>query len=55
MVTKIVIFLKSFLLVRAQPVVQKVDNTIHWINLYQVDRATGFPNIYLLDSNLSGG
>ena len=24
------------------PVVQKVDNTIHWINLYLVDRAIGF-------------
>ena len=37
------------------PVVQKVDNGIHWINHYPVDRATGFPNIYPLDSNLSGG
>ena len=32
------------------PVVQKVDNPIHWINLYPVDRAIGFPNIYPLDS-----
>ena len=29
--------------------VQKVDNTIHWIN-----NAIGFPNIYLLDSDFSG-
>ena len=35
-------------------VVRKVDNFIHWINLYSVDRVVGFPNIYLQDSNLSG-
>ena len=34
-------------------VVRKVDNVIHWINLYSVDRVVGFPNIYLQDSNLS--
>ena len=32
------------------PVVQKVDR----INLYQVDRATGFPNTYPLDRTFSG-
>ena len=37
------------------PVVQKVDNAIHWINLYPLDRATGFPNTYPLDSDLSDG
>ena len=26
------------------PVVQKVDDTIHWINLYPVDNTIGFPN-----------
>ena len=34
-------------------VVQKVDNPIHWINLYPVDRAIiGFRNTYLLNSNI---
>ena len=37
------------------PVVWKVDNAIHSINLYPVDNVIGFPNTYLLDSNLSGG
>ena len=37
------------------PVVQKVDGSIHRINLYPVKSATGFPNItYPLDSDLSG-
>ena len=31
-------------------VVQKVDSTFHWINLYPLDNATGFPNTYPLDS-----
>ena len=37
------------------PVVQKVDRAIRWINLYPVDNIIGFPNIYQLDSDLSGG
>ena len=37
------------------PVVRKVDNAIHWINLYPVDNAIGFPDTYPLDSDLSGG
>ena len=37
------------------PVVQKLDSTIRWINLYPVDSAIGFPNTYPLDSDLSGG
>ena len=39
------------------PVVRKVDNAIaiHWINLNPVDDVIGFPNIYLLDSDLCGG
>ena len=37
------------------PVVRKVDNSIHWINLYPVDNAIDFPNTYPLDSDLSGG
>ena len=32
-------------------VVLKVDNTIHWINLYPVDNAIAFPNTYSLDSD----
>ena len=36
------------------PVVQKVDNAIHWLTLYPVDKAIGFPNTYPLDSDLSG-
>ena len=41
--------------VHQAPVVWKVDNAIHWINLFPVDNAIDFPNIYPLDSNLSGG
>ena len=37
------------------PVVQKVDNAIHRINLYSLDSAISFPNTYPLDSDLSGG
>ena len=37
------------------PVVEKMDNPIQWINLYSVDNAIGFPNTYLLDSDLTGG
>ena len=36
-------------------VVQKVDNAIHWINLYPVDSAISFSHIYPLDSDLSAG
>ena len=32
------------------PVVQKVDNTIHWINRYPVDSAVCFVNTYPVDS-----
>ena len=35
------------------PVVQKVDNTIHWINHCPLDSAIGFPNTYSLDRDLS--
>ena len=38
------------------PVVQKLDDTILWINLYPVDNTTGFFfNIYPLDIDLSCG
>ena len=32
---------------------QKVDNAIHRINLYSLDKAIGFPNAYPLDRDLS--
>ena len=34
-------------------VVQSMDNTIHWINLYPVSCAVQFVNTFPLDSNLS--
>ena len=37
------------------PVIQKVDNALHSINLYLLDNVIGFPNTYPLDSNLSSG
>ena len=37
------------------PVVQRVDNAIHWINHYPVDSVVCFVNTYPLDSDLSGG
>ena len=41
------------------PVVQKVGNTIQWINQwinqYPLDSATGFSYTHSLDSDLSGG
>ena len=36
-------------------VIQKVVSVILRINLYFVESAIGFPNTYLLDSDLSGG
>ena len=33
------------------PVVQKVDNAIHRINLYPLNSAIGFPNTYPLDGD----
>ena len=52
----ILLFLsKIFLSHNQAPVVQKVDNTIHWVNLYSVDNAIGFPNTYSLDCVLSNG
>ena len=37
------------------PVVQRLDNVIHWINHYPVDSVVCFVNTYPLDSDLSGG
>ena len=37
------------------PVFRKVDGAIHWINHYPLDSAIGFPNTYLMDSDLSNG
>ena len=36
-------------------VIQKVDNSIQWVNLYPVKSAIGFADAYLLDSDLSNG
>ena len=30
------------------------DNAIHWISLYPLDSVVGFPDMFLLDSDLSG-
>ena len=46
---------EQYLSIVQDPVDQKVDNAIQWINLYAVDSAIGFPNTYPLDSDLSGG
>ena len=34
------------------PVVRKMDSAVHWINLYSVNDAIGFPNTYPLESNV---
>ena len=47
-------FFPSLIETRNQaPVVQMADNAIHWINLYPLDSAIGFPN-HPLNSELSG-
>jgi len=46
---------EQYLSIVLDPVDQKVDNTMHWINLYAVDNAIGFLNTYPLESDLSGG
>ena len=43
-----------FIILQA-PVVQRLDNAIHWINHYPADGIVCFVNTYPLDSNLSGG
>ena len=37
------------------PVVQTLDSTTHWIKIYPVNNAIGFPTTYPLDSDLSNG
>ena len=37
------------------PIFQKVNNALHWINLYPVVNAIGFPNTYPMDSDFSVG
>ena len=34
---------------------RRVDNSIHWINLYPIDSGVCFVNIYPLDRDLSVG
>ena len=47
-------FFPSLIETRNQaPLVQMADNAIHWINLYPLDSAIGFPN-HPLSSELSG-
>ena len=46
---------KSLLNIHSQiqcPVVQNVDNAIHWINPYPLDSTIGFPNMYPLVGDL---
>ena len=50
-----VIFGKVSFGVITAPVVQTLDSAIHRLKIYPVDNATGFPNVYPLDSDLSGG
>ena len=45
----------QYLSIVIDPVDQKVDNAIYWLNLYAVDNAIVFPNTYPLDSDLSDG
>ena len=35
--------------------VRRVDNTIHWINIYPLNDVIGFLDTYPLGSDLSGG
>ena len=44
---------EQYLSLVQDPVDQKVDHVVKWINLYPVDSAIGFPNTYLVDSDLS--
>ena len=46
---------EQYLSIVQDPVDQKVDNAIPWINLCAVDSTIGFFNAYPLDSDLSDG
>ena len=46
---------EQYLSLVQDPVDQKVDHVVKWINLYPMDSAIGFPNTYPVDSDLSGG
>ena len=48
-------FNRSDIAIHQAPVLQKLDSTIHRINLYPMDSAIGFPNTYPLDGDLSDG
>ena len=43
------------MLLNQAQIVRKLDNAIHRINNYPVDRVVCFVNTYPLDSDLSGG
>ena len=52
----IMLFVKNFSSAKHQaPDVRRVDNAIHWINLYKVDSSVRFGNSYPVDSELSVG
>ena len=53
--TKFVLVAPYTLYYNLTSVVQTSDSTIHWIKVYPVDNAIGFPNTYPQDSDLSGG
>ena len=46
---------KSNVCKQQAPVVQTLDNAIHWINYNPLDNSIGFASGYPLDSDLSGG
>lgn len=37
------------------PVVQRVDNTVHWISHYTPGNSIGFGSTYLMNSDSSAG
>ena len=45
----------SFIILLQAPVVQRLDSTIQWINLYSLDNSIGFASTYPVDSDLSAG
>ena len=47
--------MKLHFFIHLAPVVQMLDSAIHWINHYPLDNSIGFPSVYLLDCDLSGG
>jgi len=46
---------QNLLTTNQAPVVQKLDNTIHWINHYKADTVVCIINSYPLDNDIFGG